>query len=496
MAQAGLEKFLGKLIDEIERLPNSEGLRKEYDLEPHTFLFEPKDLSDVMVQAAMDSNQTDLGWTPSSTDKEYMVKQALVYGAKLVAEVKAIGGDDYGTAGVSILVTGDSDIPVVPSGTQYRQAGSMNKKQHFFKVTGAMMTVDTVFNKIKGTYRTQLDAYFKDLQAHFGKSNIEGTRKKQGFREKSKDGKEKRSTSGASNKRGEAGHAHGDGVLETGLARAFSTVGKDLSADLDAEGLDISGIQQMLQQQYQVDISCVRDLDHEGFVIKLEYGPGNRAEGKAAQKKKEAFLLACKNAVASIGATNMSHLSGSDSIVDRNRKLIIKQVTDEFKKARKVRVKHENTKLKPSKGKASTTVGKVKLGREKKMSMAGVALAAPRARRVAKRSPKAPRMALKNLLALLNSKLPQQVASNMGSPQLENRTGRFAQSVRATDVTETAKGFQSVGYTYARKPYEIYESTSGSRFASSDRDPRTLIDTSIREIAAQFGLGRLFTRRL
>ena len=104
-------------------------------------------------------------------------------------------------------------------------------------------------------------------------------------------------------------------------------------------------------------------------------------------------------------------------------------------------------------------------------------------------------MALENILGLLNAKLPEQVARNMGAPGLENQSGRFAQSVRAVGITETAKGFKSIAYTYAKNPYQVYESTSGSRFSDTNRDPRPLIDGSIRELVAQYGLGRLYTRR-
>ena len=106
-----------------------------------------------------------------------------------------------------------------------------------------------------------------------------------------------------------------------------------------------------------------------------------------------------------------------------------------------------------------------------------------------------PRMELRNILGVLNNQLPERVASNMGSPRLENRTGRFAQSVRATDVAQTPQGFPSIGYTYMRNRYGVYESTSGTRYADVERDPRTLIDQSIREIVIGFGLGRIYTRR-
>jgi len=60
----------------------------------------------------------------------------------------------------------------------------------------------------------------------------------------------------------------------------------------------------------------------------------------------------------------------------------------------------------------------------------------------------------------------------------------------------TPKGFPSIGYTYERNPYGVYESSSGTRFSSAERDPRRLIDASIREIAAQYMQTRIFTRRV
>ena len=100
------------------------------------------------------------------------------------------------------------------------------------------------------------------------------------------------------------------------------------------------------------------------------------------------------------------------------------------------------------------------------------------------------------LMALINAKLPQTVASNMGEPRLENRTGRFAASPRVVDVQQTPQGFPSIGYTYEKNPYSVFERTSGTRFASAERDPRDLIQLSIREIAQQLTIGRFFTRRV
>ena len=100
------------------------------------------------------------------------------------------------------------------------------------------------------------------------------------------------------------------------------------------------------------------------------------------------------------------------------------------------------------------------------------------------------------LASLINNKLPDVVAKNMVPPRLQLRTGRLAQSARVIDVQATRQGFPSIGYTYEKDPYAVFESTSGTRFSDRERDPRNLIDASIREIAATLVTGRLFTRRL
>ncbi len=82
----------------------------------------------------------------------------------------------------------------------------------------------------------------------------------------------------------------------------------------------------------------------------------------------------------------------------------------------------------------------------------------------------------------------------MGEPALVNRTGTFAGSVRATEIIKTPQGYPSIGYTYEKNPYQTFE--VGYRQGSPERDPRRLIDKSIREIAAQFAIGRFYTRRV
>ena len=99
-----------------------------------------------------------------------------------------------------------------------------------------------------------------------------------------------------------------------------------------------------------------------------------------------------------------------------------------------------------------------------------------------------------SLIGIINSTLPNVVIKNMKEPRLVNRTGTFANSVKVTDIISTGKGFPSIGYTYQKSPYQTFE--IGNRQGSQDKDPRRIIDVSIREIAAQYAIGRFYTRRV
>jgi hypothetical protein len=101
-----------------------------------------------------------------------------------------------------------------------------------------------------------------------------------------------------------------------------------------------------------------------------------------------------------------------------------------------------------------------------------------------------------SLIVLLNSKLPEIVMDNMSYPSLENRTGRFAQSVRAISMSNKG-GVPNIVYKYDRDPYGVFEMGTGDRrWSTPARDPRTIIDKSIREIATGIISGRFITTRM
>jgi hypothetical protein len=211
----------------------------------------------------------------------------------------------------------------------------------------------------------------------------------------------------------------------------------------------------------------------------------NRKEGAISKDRKKRLLEALERALVHLDkGSPLASLPGSDSFVDVRRKKVIKVVTDPLKKIKGVKVTTEDTKIKKSNR-------EVKVLKKGKTSTK----ATPKLKKsfTATRNTSAASAPLQ-LLGVLNQQLPRVVQGNMGVPALENRSGRFAGSVRVTDISTTARGFPSVGYTYQKNPYQTFE--PGFAQGSVERDPRKLIDRSIREIAAQFVIGRLYTRRL
>ena len=80
--------------------------------------------------------------------------------------------------------------------------------------------------------------------------------------------------------------------------------------------------------------------------------------------------------------------------------------------------------------------------------------------------------------SFINSRLPKQVAQNMGRPALENQTGRFANSVNVINATK-AGDVTNIDYTYNREIYGVFENL-GRKTIPKGYDPRPLIERSIR----------------
>jgi len=96
------------------------------------------------------------------------------------------------------------------------------------------------------------------------------------------------------------------------------------------------------------------------------------------------------------------------------------------------------------------------------------------------------------LMNLINARLHDVIRKNMGSPKLNYQTGRFARSVRVTNISQTREQQMTAFYTYMKSPYQTFE--RGHAQGSYQRDPRGLISQSIREAAATIMQGRFEIR--
>lgn len=102
-----------------------------------------------------------------------------------------------------------------------------------------------------------------------------------------------------------------------------------------------------------------------------------------------------------------------------------------------------------------------------------------------------------SILVKINAQLYNKLKANMQAPRLVFRTGRLAASAKAVSVLRTKTGQVSIGYTYMRSPYGIFDRTTGTQpWATPERDPRSLIEFSIREIMKQYAIGQFFLRRV
>lgn len=283
----------------------------------------------------------------------------------------------------------------------------------------------------------------------------------------------------------EGGHEEGQGILESRIADAIDTAinqkyTRQVTKDNLKTNLDLLGI----------DLGFVRDDTTDRHSIFAQSRVENQETGFMSGAEKRKFQNQLRAAINKLNAKEpIVGLKGSDSIEEFKTKQVEYQVMKELGKTKGAKTT-KTKKPKPTKRMAN----KPQKSKKSKVVNSSLPLAKVSKRgRPSKRARKSV-ISFTKLFAILKSRINPVVAKNMGSPALNYRTGRFAASVDIIDVSPTAQGFPSVGYTYMKRPYQTFE--PGFLQGSPDRDPRKLIDTSIREIASQLAVGRLYTRRL
>lgn len=342
-------------------------------------------------------------------------------------------------------------------------------------------TPETVFNAIKNLFSTRKDTLVNNL------NKVLKTIDPDAF-------KNSQSSEIQAGKFLDLGHRAGSSVVEQQVGRASSALSSR-----------INKYNQRAKQDNIITEKDIRNLGLGFFIRKrateerevLEVGFEseyyNRLYGTTTESsfKRDALKRLRKALLKVDKSKSLSKRPGSDTRIDVERKKVLKTFDTNIKKRKNVKVKSDNFNLDIT---ASAKETKKGTKRVKKVKPKNLQLGSLKGISGPKKSSAASNI---SMLALINQKLPATVRNNMGAPALENRSGRFAASVRVTDISQTARGFPSIGYTYRKNPYQIFEQGAGKPpWASTDRDPRKLIEKSIREIAAELLTVRFYTRRV
>jgi hypothetical protein len=219
-------------------------------------------------------------------------------------------------------------------------------------------------------------------------------------------------------------------------------------------------------------------------IVTYQVGSENTGVDAAEERAvKQAFRAFIKEI-----SPDVLNWKGSKSLKDKVEYVLVDKSSRGIKKHKGVKTtKSKNPKI------DLTTSGQVRVTGQKENPSVSLKTQG----KIATRAKRGPSSAPLQLMVYLNKRLSDVVAKNMVYPQLVYRTGRFADSVIVVDVQQTPKGYPSFGYTYQRNPYQVFEMGIGrAPWATPERDPRKIINQSIREIAAEVAIGRFYTRRV
>lgn len=468
MAQKDLLAFLTKLDKELTA--NSAVYRAENaNKRAHIFRYNSKKFA-KQIKIQITAQEIPL----TNADKAFINKQADELLKKLQRSLPRIKADE------KKIVSGKTFVRMTFT-------SSVKKKSQYGDP-------DSIYGKIYDTYRPHLKTCFGNIQDYLRDQEFTNpeTGRKKSKALRTKTGKIREAPGREVN----LGHVEGKSVVESFIRDAFENVlGDESIFTQTGDALGEDDIKRMMSE-LGIGISIIKDARIDTYTVELEAAVDNISGGQALKKSKSQLQSQIKAAVKKLGG--IENLSGSDTPRQKYIKKTRKQVLEPFMGKQGVKVsakdlKVDETPKSSGKKKATTKATKAKKARA---SLGAAALPAKMRRRKRTTKPSAARQPLE-LLGLLNKRLPDTVRKNMNPPHLVNRSGRFADSVKVTEIAQTNKGFPSIGYTYQKNPYEVFEMGNGDdRWATPERDPRVLIDRSIREVAAQFAIGRFYTRRV
>ncbi len=267
------------------------------------------------------------------------------------------------------------------------------------------------------------------------------------------------------------------GILQTTLKEFVET---DMKIDVDLESKQIGD---RIKFKDDIIISGAAKLQQQNFPFDKP-APTEQFKTQINKKLIDAMQQGLSKRLVDLIGTK--EYSSSPTSTKRMKAAVVRQARIALQKGvgktAKVtgKKKEENFKKKASK-KVKLDKGKRRVKRKKFTKASAGPVVAATQRTAA--SPLA-------IVNLINEKLSDVIKSKMFQPKLVNRTGRFAESAKVVGVTAGPRGGNIVfNYTYDKFPYQTFE--PGFAQGSIQRDPRSIIGRSVRQIATQI-LGKRF----
>lgn len=480
--------FLTKLHDSLDK-NKAKGATQIYrnlvaNKRVHIFRFSSKEMANQMkIELEMDTNFGTL----TQKDRQVINSKAEEMHSELAIELRR-------------LETFSSKYRETKNTLYFRFDENTETGKVITLRSGRTIDVDPtdIFEKVKSAYRPALKNFFTGVQDHL-RSTTEvnpetGRMRHRALRTDS--GKVRK----APGKYFHAGHEKGAGIFESYLRDVFEGIAGSAGLDTEVVKDDVAHV-----LGAKTLLLLIRDDAKDTHTIKIESAYLNTLAKEGGldvaslknQLKKELLAAIDKVAEAEKLGKGIEGLKGSDSILEKKKKQALTKIVAPFKKLkyvkvttkRDLRVKSSSyTRKKSVKGPRVTSVP---------FAISGKGITASKGSKSTSRgSGESAASAPLQMIAQINKELPNVVRNNMRQPALVNRTGTFAESVKVTDVQQTPKGFPSIGYTYKKDPYEVFEMGSEGNWATPERDPRRLIEGSIREIAANMAMGRFYMRRV
>ena len=483
MSRPKLRSFLEKLRKELRK--NAKFRENDADTAQNTFYFSPRELREALL-----------------FEFEFRkIEHLLAEGTPL---------NTWLTTRTNTMLTTLRER--YKKGLSGRDTLGITGNQYFFKVvlqTEINPTKNKAFNNftaLRTKYKEEMDSLAQDLAkkvSDLGEKLLKTKNKNSRY----KDGKRIQGFNPANNERVmattevdrgsdlvEAGHDEGFEILESKIQDAMNKAfNEEYPRRVDRKILDAD------LKKLGIDLEIERDDKSGTYQFRMQSTVDNQQKGFLSAQERQDFDAQLLEAINKLdNDESILKLQGSSSMLEIKSDETVLRAIKPFEKIKGIKVTKPS---KPKKRKSKVTEkGKTKSKKvtQPTLNIAVGAVRLNKVRRARQRtSQSSPASEMLRLIGVLNQRLPKKVRDNMQEPALQNRTGRFAESVKVTEVQRTPQGFPSVGYTYQKRPYERFEVGRGQApWATPERDPRKLIDRSIREIAAELAVGRFYTRRV